>query len=172
MQVVIRMPQFLLHRAWSDRCHQEILHWRQWPMFWPRTYVKQVRNIEIISLFGNLISVFLMFWACFCVEHGSMPAVNAWPTAISQKGTSSLPCEAMTHSPKFYSIAGHWFQAILCLLWGNIKDLTHCEYGSSHFSLHESEIVQTEIVNKKRSVLLHIRRHKAITPFMIAMIIW
>jgi hypothetical protein len=41
-------------------------------MFWPRTGVKHARNIEIVS---NLISMFSMFRACFCLEHWSMPAV-------------------------------------------------------------------------------------------------
>ena len=45
-------------------------------MFWPGPGVKHVRNIEIITLFGNLISVFSMFRACFCIEHWSMPAVH------------------------------------------------------------------------------------------------
>jgi hypothetical protein len=44
-------------------------------MFWPGTGVKHARNIEIIATFGNLISVFLMFQACFRAEHWSMPAV-------------------------------------------------------------------------------------------------
>jgi hypothetical protein len=44
-------------------------------MFWPGTGVKHAGNIEIITLFGNLISVFSMFQACFHAEHWSMPAV-------------------------------------------------------------------------------------------------
>jgi hypothetical protein len=45
-------------------------------MFWPGTGVKHARNIEIIALFGNLVSMFLMFQACFRTEHWSMPAVE------------------------------------------------------------------------------------------------
>ena len=45
-------------------------------MFWPGTGVKHARNIEIITIFGNLISVFSMFRACFSAEHCSMPAVE------------------------------------------------------------------------------------------------
>jgi hypothetical protein len=48
-------------------------------MFWPGTDVKHARNIKIITLFGNLVSVFSMFWACFCVEHWSMCAVYTVP---------------------------------------------------------------------------------------------
>jgi hypothetical protein len=47
----------------------------QSPMFWPRTGVKHARNVKIITIFGNLISVFSMFQACFHAEHWSMPAV-------------------------------------------------------------------------------------------------
>jgi hypothetical protein len=43
-------------------------------MFWPGTGVKYARNIEIITVFSNLISVFSMFRACFRAEHWSMPA--------------------------------------------------------------------------------------------------
>ena len=47
-------------------------------MFGLRTGIKHARNIEIITVFGNLVSVFSMFQACFHVEHWSMPAVTTF----------------------------------------------------------------------------------------------
>jgi hypothetical protein len=49
-------------------------------MFWSGTGVEHARNIEIITVFGNSISAFSMFRACFHAEHWSMPAVYEYYT--------------------------------------------------------------------------------------------